>query len=103
MIVCGISTTSQRRRVTERASLPRARRGRVLAAGLIVLLCLTHLGFIDPAAIAQEIAGQHRWRLGIEATVLTVERDKAPAAKPGSEFKECTNGCPVMIVLPAGK
>jgi formylglycine-generating enzyme required for sulfatase activity len=25
------------------------------------------------------------------------------AAKPGSDFKECTSGCPVMIVIPAGK
>ena len=28
-------------------------RGRVLVAGLIVLLCLAGLGFIDPGAIAQ--------------------------------------------------
>ena len=102
MIVCGASTMSGRR-VAAGASLARTRRGRMLAAGLIVLLCLTHLGFIDPAAIAQEIAGQHRWRLAMEATVLTIEREKAQAAKPGSEFKECMNICPVMIVLPAGK
>jgi formylglycine-generating enzyme required for sulfatase activity len=25
------------------------------------------------------------------------------AAKPGSDFKECTSGCPVMIVIPAGR
>jgi formylglycine-generating enzyme required for sulfatase activity len=25
------------------------------------------------------------------------------AAKPGSDFKECANGCPTMIVVPAGK
>jgi formylglycine-generating enzyme required for sulfatase activity len=35
--------------------------------------------------------------------LLTVEQEKAKAAKPGSDFKECANGCPVMIVVPAGK
>jgi formylglycine-generating enzyme required for sulfatase activity len=37
------------------------------------------------------------------STVLTVEQEKAKAAEPGSDFKECGNGCPVMIVIPAGK
>jgi len=45
-------------------------RGRVLVAGLIVLLCL---GFIDPGAIAQEIVGQYRWRMAMDPTVLTVD------------------------------
>ena len=81
----------------------RARRGRVLVAGLIVLLCLVSLGFIDPGAIAQEVVGQYRWRMAMDPTVLTVEQEKAQAAKPGSDFKECANGCPVMIVIPAGK
>ena len=77
-------------------------RGRVLVAGLIVLLCLAGLGFIDPGAIAQEVVGQYRWRMAMDPTVLTVEQ-KAKAAKPGSDFKECANGCPAMILIPAGK
>ena len=77
-------------------------RGRVLVAGLIVLLCLG-MGFIDPGAIAQEVVGQYRWRMAMDPTVLTVEQEKAKAAKPGSDFKECASGCPVMIVIPAGK
>src|SRR5262245_31691654 len=32
-----------------------------------------------------------------------VEACIAQAATPGSDFKECANGCPVMIVIPAGK
>jgi formylglycine-generating enzyme required for sulfatase activity len=36
-------------------------------------------------------------------SVLTVEQEKEKAAKPGSDFTECANGCPVMIVVPAGK
>jgi len=39
----------------------------------------------------------------MDPTVLTVEQEKAKAARTGSEFKECANGCPVMIVIPAGK
>jgi formylglycine-generating enzyme required for sulfatase activity len=41
--------------------------------------------------------------MAMDPTVLTVDQEKAMAAKPGSDFKECTSGCPVMIVIPAGK
>ena len=78
-------------------------RGRVLGAGLIVLLCLAGLSFIDSGAIAQEVVGRYRWRMAMDPTVLTVEQEKEKAAKPGSDFKECASGCPVMIVIPAGK
>ncbi len=81
----------------------RARRGMVLVAGLIAVICLVSLGFVDPGAIAQEVAGQYRWRMVMDPPVLTVEQEEAQAAKPGSDFKECANGCPVMIVIPAGK
>jgi formylglycine-generating enzyme required for sulfatase activity len=37
-----------------------------------------------------------------DLTVLTPEEARANAAKPGSEFKECGHGCPVMTVVPAG-
>jgi len=81
----------------------RARRGRVLVAGLIVLLFLAGLGFIDRGAIAQEVVGRYRWRMTMDPSVLTVEQEEEKAAKPRSDFKECANGCPVMIVIPAGK
>jgi len=42
-------------------------------------------------------------RMAMDPTVLTVEQEKANAAKPGSSFKECAKGCPIMIVLPVGK
>jgi len=78
-------------------------RGRVLVAGLIVMLCFVSLGLIDPRTIAQEVVGQDRSRTAMKATLLSVEQEKAQAATPGSDFKECANGCPVMIVIPAGK
>jgi formylglycine-generating enzyme required for sulfatase activity len=89
--------------VAKHPSLARARRGRMLLASLIVLLGLAGVGYIDPGAIAQQVVGQHHWRVASDSTVLTVEQEKAKAAKPGSDFKECANGCPVMIVIPAGK
>jgi formylglycine-generating enzyme required for sulfatase activity len=57
------------------------------------------LGFMDPVFTAQE----DRWRMAMDSSVLTLEQEKALAARLGSEFKECANGCPVMIVIPAGK
>ena len=101
--MCGSWTTPQRCRVAERASLARVRRGSVLVAGLMVLLGLAGLGVVDRAAIAQQVVGQHRWRMAMDPTVLTVKQETAKAARPGSGFKECASGCPVMIVIAAGK
>jgi hypothetical protein len=75
---------SQCCRVVERASSARARRGRMLVAGFIVPLSLVGLGFIDPGAIAQEVAGEYRRRMAMDPTVLSIEQKKAKAAKPGS-------------------
>jgi formylglycine-generating enzyme required for sulfatase activity len=47
---------------------------------------------------------QYQWRLVMRpASVLTAEQEKEMAARPGAEFRECAVGCPVMIVVPAGK
>jgi formylglycine-generating enzyme required for sulfatase activity len=73
-----------------------------LAARLTVLLCLVDPGF-DLPAVAQEMVDQSRGRMAANATVSTVDQQKAKAAEPGSDFKECASGCPVMIVIPSGK
>ena len=75
----------------------------MLVADLMSLLFLVSVGFVDPRAIAQEVVGQAPQRMAMDPTVLTVEHEKAQASKPGSDFKECANGCPEMIVIPAGK
>ena len=85
----------------EGAPSARAQRGTLLVAGLTALLCLADLGFIDARAVAQEFMGMYRWRTAMGPAVPTLEEEKA--AKAGSEFKECASGCPVMIVIPAGK
>ena len=48
---------------------------------------------------------QYQWRLVMGPSVLSAEQEKEKVAKPGSDFKECANvnGCPTMIVVPAGK
>ena len=72
--MCGSWTMPQRCRLVERASLAQVRRGRVLVVGLIVLLGLAGLGVVDRAAIAQQVVGQHRWRMAMDPTVLTVKQ-----------------------------
>ena len=69
-------------------------RGRVLVAGLIVLLCLMGLGFIDPGAIAQEVVGQYRWRMAMDLTALTVDQEKAQGGKAGLGFQGMCEGLP---------
>jgi formylglycine-generating enzyme required for sulfatase activity len=53
------------------------------------------------SVIAQEATEQHR--SAPELTVLSAEAEKAKASTPGSEFRECARGCPVMVVIPAGR
>jgi formylglycine-generating enzyme required for sulfatase activity len=89
-------------RAAEQKTLTRARRKKVLVAGLVALPGLSSAGLVYREAIAQEGMGQYLWRIATGPTMLTVEQEKAKAAKPGSDFKECANGCPVMIVVPAG-
>ena len=74
----------------------------MLMACLTILLRLVDPGLVDRRALAHEMGEQSRWRMAASATVLTVEQEKARAAEPGSEFKECAGGCPAMIVIPAG-
>ena len=94
--------TMLRSHIAREGAFLRAQR-RLLVPRLTVLLCLADLAFIDARAIAQEFVGDHRWRPAMSPAVLTLEEEKVKAAMPGSEFRECASGCPVMIVIPAGK
>ena len=75
---------------------------RMLVAHLMPLLCFLSLGFVDRGATAQEPVGQAARRMVMDLNVLTVEQEKAQTANPGSDLKECANGCPVTIVIPSG-
>ncbi len=68
-----------------------------MVASLVVLLGLLGMGWVY-----REILGQYRWRTD-RPSVDMAGQEKEGAAKPGSEFTDCANGCPLMIVVPAGK
>src|SRR5262249_16255143 len=57
---------------------------------------LAAITFLSPSRAADD-----RDLMGL--AVLTADSERAIAAKPASEFKECASGCPVMVVLPPGK
>ena len=69
----------------------------------MVLLCLAAWAPSIERPSHRKSWGRYRWRVAMDPTALTVEQEKAKAAKPGSDFRECASGCPVMIVIPAGK
>ena len=78
------------------ASMNRARRRLIGFFSLTLVLCS------DPETLAQQGAAQSRQPDAMASAVLTVEEEKVKAATPGSAFRECAPGCPVMIVVPAG-
>jgi formylglycine-generating enzyme required for sulfatase activity len=82
-----------------------AQRVHALVAGLVALIGLLGVGFVYREVIVREVMGQYHWRMVMGPSVLTVEDEKKKAATPGpdSAFVECKKGCPVMIVVPAGK
>ena len=56
------------------------------------------------ATINQELfKAQYQWHVVMGPSVLTAEQEKEIAARPGAAFRECAVGCPMMIVVPAGK
>src|SRR5262245_45125595 len=82
----------------ERA-LRRGQRNFAAVIGLTVCITVGGLGWYNEDFLKE----QYQWRLVMGPSVLTTEQEKEIAAKPGSAFKECANGCPTMIVVPAGK
>jgi formylglycine-generating enzyme required for sulfatase activity len=66
------------------------RRRSVLTVCFAVFFCLAQMDFASRA-------------IGQDADVLSAAKEASKAAKPGSVFKECATGCPVMIVIPPGK
>jgi formylglycine-generating enzyme required for sulfatase activity len=71
--------------------------GWAMAGSVIVTLFAT-----VTAMHAQEDDGRY-WRTNMGPSVLTPEQEMERASEPGSDFTECTNGCPAMIVVPAGR
>jgi formylglycine-generating enzyme required for sulfatase activity len=84
--------------VAERLAHRQTRRVQALVGTLAALLVLGGVGWWKEGLFRE----QYYWRR-MGPSVLTAEQEKEKAAKPGSDFKECAIGCPMMVVVPAGK
>ena len=82
----------------ERLSRARVRRMKMAVGALAVMLALGGVGWWKQDLVRE----QYHWRMAMGPSVLTAELEKAKAAKSRSDFKECANACPTMIVVPAG-
>jgi hypothetical protein len=83
----------------ERVALRRGQRALTVAAGLFATIIIGVTGLYYQNFLKE----QYQWRVVMGASVLTAEQEREKVTKPGSDFKECANGCPTMIVVPAGR
>ncbi|MBV9969656.1 MAG: formylglycine-generating enzyme family protein [Xanthobacteraceae bacterium] len=54
------------------------------------------------AVYAQDDEARY-WQTNMAPSILSFEQEAEKASKPGSDFAECANGCPTMLVVPAGR
>src|SRR6516164_7088166 len=80
----------------EKAALRRGQRALAAATGLFACIIVGTIGWYNQAFLKE----QYHWLVVMRPSVLAAEQEKEIAAKPSSAFKECTNGCPTMIVVP---
>jgi formylglycine-generating enzyme required for sulfatase activity len=80
-----------------RAAARRRRRVQALIGVLSLLLIVGLVGWINQDYLRE----QYFWRFTMKPNVLTAGQEQS--LKPKDEFKECANGCPTMVVVPAGK
>jgi formylglycine-generating enzyme required for sulfatase activity len=83
----------------EQATQARARRDKAVVGSLLALLSSVGMLWWQQDFFRE----QYEWRVAMGPSVLTVDQEKAKATNPGTDFKECAAGCPVMMVLPAGE
>jgi formylglycine-generating enzyme required for sulfatase activity len=83
----------------EKAALRKGQRALAAAAGLLACIIVGAIGWYEQNFLRE----QYYWRVVMRPSLLSAEQEKEKAAHPGSDFKECTNGCPTMVVVPAGK
>jgi formylglycine-generating enzyme required for sulfatase activity len=74
------------------------RYGEAIVGALVALLVTGRTGWTQDL-----LREQNQWRMVMGPSVLSVEQETDKAARPGSDFTECTSGCPTMVVVPAGK
>jgi formylglycine-generating enzyme required for sulfatase activity len=97
----GLSTDDVFQRAQRDQRRRRKLRNRITAALVLLVLATaaTAVGWWKQDFVRE----QYQWLVFMHPSVLKAEKEKEITAKPGSDFKECANGCPTMIVVPAGK
>lgn len=85
----------------ETAGRRRARRTQAAIYTLMLGIITGLVAFINQDFLAKK----YTWYVTMRPDVLTPEKERQYAANPGPDttFAECENGCPIMVVLPAGK
>jgi formylglycine-generating enzyme required for sulfatase activity len=89
----------QRTQDQREQALRRGQRALTAATGLFLCIIVGAIGWYKQDLLKE----QYQWRVVMRPSVLTATQERDKAAQPGSDFKECANGCPTMIVVPAGK
>jgi formylglycine-generating enzyme required for sulfatase activity len=85
--------------VAEGLAQRRTRQAQALVGALVVLLALVGVGWWKQDFFRQ----QYHWRVTMSPSVLSVKQENEKIGKPGSDFRECARGCPLMVVVPAGR
>src|SRR5262249_10527965 len=80
----------------ERAAMRKRRRAYALGILFLTAVCI---GWWKQAALKE----QYHWRVKMGPMVLSAAHEKDRTSKPGSAFKEGKEGCPTMVIVPAGK
>jgi formylglycine-generating enzyme required for sulfatase activity len=83
---------------SRQAARARTRRTIALAASLSLLAAAAGLGWWQEDYLRE----QYHWHVLMAPSVLSAAQERELAAKPRAEFKECAQGCPTMVVVPAG-
>jgi formylglycine-generating enzyme required for sulfatase activity len=83
----------------EKAALRKGQRALAAATGLFTCIIVGTIAWYEQDFLKE----RYYWHVVMHPSVLSGDREKEKAAKPGHDFRECANGCPTMIVVPAGK
>jgi formylglycine-generating enzyme required for sulfatase activity len=67
------------------------------------LYLLLSLILLEACSSVDQVFAEATTAFSAGPTVLTVEREKHLGHTAGSEFRECAIGCPIMVIIPAGK
>jgi len=83
----------------EQFRLGKLRRRTIIALGTLTLLtALVALGWWQQKFLREIV----HWYVVMKPSILSEQRERELALSPGSQFADCRNGCPTMIVMGPG-